>query len=160
MLIVPRMLLSLPSKTVMVWALFFLRTRPVKVCTPLSEVRNVYLPGRVAELSELADFTVRLRCYKRIHVICDNAVFHRPDRCRKMREYLKRWRHRVVLHFLPTYAPETNPIERIWWHLHEEITRNHRCPTIDDLLQLIFDWLEARKCYLIETSLYRQARAA
>jgi hypothetical protein len=68
----------------------------VKVCTPLSEVRNVYLPGRVAELSELADFTVRLRCYKRIHVICDNAVFHRPDRCRKMREYLKRWRHRVV----------------------------------------------------------------
>ncbi|HKA01017.1 MAG TPA: IS630 family transposase [Candidatus Solibacter sp.] len=111
-------------------------------------------------LGHLDELRGRLRCYKRIHVICDNAVFHRPDRCRKMREYLKRWRHRVVLHFLPTYAPETNPIERIWWHLHEEITRNHRCPTIDDLLQLIFDWLEARKCYLIETSLYRQPRAA
>jgi hypothetical protein len=32
-----------------------------------------------------------------------------------------------------TYAPDTSPIERVWWRLHEEITRNHRCQTMDDL---------------------------
>jgi putative transposase len=111
-------------------------------------------------LAHVDELRRRLRCYRRIHVICDNATFHRPDRCRKVRDYLARWGHRVVLHFLPTYAPETNPIERVWWHLHEEITRNHRCPTMDDLLTLVFDWLEAGSYYRIETSLYRNARAA
>jgi transposase len=28
-----------------------------------------------------------------------------------------------VIHYLPKYAPETNPIERLWWHLHEAIPR-------------------------------------
>jgi putative transposase len=111
-------------------------------------------------LAHLDELRRRLRCYTRIHVICDNAAFHRPDRCRKVREYLERWGHRVVLHFLPTYAPETNPIERVWWHLHEQITRNHRCPNIDDLLKLVFDWLDAGSYYRIETSLYRNAKAA
>ncbi len=111
----------------------------------------------VAHLEELRR---RLRCYQRIHVLCDNAIFHRPDRCRKVAQYLQRWGHRIVLHFLPTYAPETNPIERIWWHLHEEITRDHRCPAIEDLLQLVFDWLEARSYYRIETSLYRNLKTA
>jgi len=111
-------------------------------------------------LAHLDELRRRLRCYTRIHVICDNASFHRPDRCRKVREYLEHSGHRVVLHFLPAYAPQTNPIERIWWHLHEEITRNHRCPTIEDLLQLVFDWLAGQTYYPIETSLYRNARAA
>jgi hypothetical protein len=48
---------------------------------------------------------------------------------------------RVRLHYLLKYAPETNPIERVRWHLHETITRNHRCHTIDVLLRQIFQWL-------------------
>ena len=78
----------------------------------------------------LDDLRRRLRCYRRIHVICDNAKFHD---CAKVRQFLAQRGHRIVIHFLPTYAPETNPIERVWWHLHEEITRNHRCKTIDEL---------------------------
>jgi transposase len=100
----------------------------------------------------------RLRCYPVIHVICDNAIFHNPERCRKVRDYLKRWGHRIRLHFLPTYAPETNPIERVWWHLHEEITRNHRCQDIDQLLDLVLAWLSAGSHFDIETSLYDSAR--
>jgi transposase len=102
----------------------------------------------------------RFRRYRRIHVICDNAIFHRPDRCRKVQEYLAKWGHRIVLHFLPTYAPETNPIERVWWHLHEEITRNHRCPDIEELLDLVFSWLDVAPYFEIETSVYDVARAA
>jgi transposase len=105
-------------------------------------------------LAHLDELRRRLRRYRVIHVICDNAVFHDPARCRKVQQYLNRWGHRVQLHFLPTYAPETNPIERVWWHLHEEITRNHRCRDIQELLKLVFDWLSAGSCFEIETSIY------
>jgi transposase len=111
-------------------------------------------------LAHLDELRRRFRRYRVIHVICDNAIFHKPARCAKVREYLARWGHRVQLHFLPTYAPETNPIERVWWHLHEEITRNHRCRDIEDLLDLIFEWLSAGSHFEIETSLYDAARAA
>jgi putative transposase len=88
-------------------------------------------------LAHLDDLRRRLRAYRTIHVICDNAAFHN---CRAVHEYVARWGHRIVLHFLPTYAPETNPIERVWWHLHETITRNHRCRSIEELLDLAYDW--------------------
>src|SRR3712207_7345632 len=44
--------------------------------------------------------------------------------------------------FRSLYAPETNPIERVWWHLHDEVTRNHQCRTMEELLDLVFRWLE------------------
>jgi hypothetical protein len=90
-------------------------------------------------LEHLDDLRSRLRKYRTIHVICDNAAFHD---CRRVNDYLERWGHRIQIHFLPKYAPETNPIERVWWHLHETITRNHRCRTIDELLEQVYRWLE------------------
>jgi transposase len=108
----------------------------------------------------LNDLRWRLRRYRVIHVICDNARFHKPEHCRRIAAYLTKWGHRVVLHFLPTYAPETNPIERVWWHLHEEITRNHRCRDIQELLGLVFGWLENRSPFTIEGSIYEEEDAA
>jgi putative transposase len=118
--------------------------------------------GRNADLflAHLDELRRRFRRYRVIHVICDNAVFHTPGRCRKVRDYLAQWGHRIQLHFLPTYAPETNPIERVWWHLHEEITRNHRCQDIEELLDLIFEWLSVGSHFAIETSLYNELKAA
>jgi transposase len=111
-------------------------------------------------LRHLDELRRRYRCYRRIHVICDNATFHKPQGCKKVQEYLAKWGHRIVLHFLPTYAPETNPIERVWWHLHEEITRNHRCRNIEELLDLVFGWLSAGPYFEIETSVYDDVQAA
>jgi transposase len=111
-------------------------------------------------LAHLDELRRRYRRYRVIHVICDNAAFHTPARCRKVREYVQRWGHRVRVHFLPTYAPETNPIERVWWHLHEEVTRNHRCKDIEELLDLVFDWLDAGSTFQIETSVYDTAKVA
>jgi putative transposase len=108
-------------------------------------------------LAHLDELRRRLRCYRRIHVVCDNARFHN---CQAVWEYLHGWGHRIVLHFLPTYAPETNPIERVWWHLHEDITRNHRCQDIEELLDQVFEWLTDQKPFRIETSLYRNQAAA
>jgi transposase len=101
-----------------------------------------------------------LRRYRVIHVLCDNARFHKAKTCKRVQEYLQRWGHRIVLHYVPLYAPETNPIERVWWHLHDEITRNHRCPTIEELLDLVFRWLEAGNPYAIEGSVYPIPKAA
>jgi transposase len=118
--------------------------------------------GRNADLflAHLDELRRTFRRHRVIHVICDNAAFHRPDRCRKVRQYLEQWGHRVRLHFLPAYAPETNPIERVWWHLHEEVTRNHRCRDIEQLIDMIFDWLNLQSHFPIETSLYQTKTAA
>jgi transposase len=108
-------------------------------------------------VAHLDDLRKRLRCYRHIYVICDNAKFHD---CRLVDEFLARWGHRITLVFLPKYAPQANPIERVWWHLHEEITRNHRCQSIDELVELVFDWFGYKDKFAIETSIYPQALAA
>lgn len=105
----------------------------------------------------LEDLRTRLRCYHKIHVICDNAIFHDS---RAVHAYLAQHADRMAIHFLPKYAPDLNPIERIWWHLHEEITRNHRCATIDELLDLVFEWLEHRRPFQIERDAYLRSNAA
>jgi putative transposase len=111
-------------------------------------------------LAHLDDLRRLLRRYRRIHVICDNAIFHDPERTKRVAEYLAKHGERIVLHFLPTYSPDTNPIERVWWHLHEEVTRNHRCKDIDALLDMVFNWLAAGSRFEIETSVYDTAMAA
>jgi transposase len=45
-------------------------------------------------------------------------------------------RLRASIRYLPTYAPECNPVERVWWRLHEAVTRNPRYATMEELLQL------------------------
>jgi putative transposase len=102
-------------------------------------------------LAHLDQLRRRYRRYKIIHVICDNA---KPHSAKRVQEYLARWGHRVRLHYLPAYAPECNPIERVWWHLHEEVTRNHRCADIEALLDRVFDWLGIRGPFDVETSVY------
>jgi|SRR5262245_11350815 len=105
-------------------------------------------PGRRrnAELfvAHLDDLRRRMRGYRKVHVICDNASFH--GGC-LVRDYLARWGHRIELHYLPKYAPETNPIERVWWQLHETLTRNHRCHTIDELVADVFAWINSDRCF-------------
>lgn len=103
-------------------------------------------------LAHLDDLRSRLRGFQRIHVICDNARFHD---CKAVREYLAQWAHRIELHYLPKYAPETNPIERVWWHLHETITRNHRCQTLDELLDQVFAWAKAHRTFYFQTHSFR-----
>jgi hypothetical protein len=117
-------------------------------------------PGRRrnAELfvAHLDDLRCRLRAYRVIHVICDNARFHD---CRAVRDFLDRCAGRIVLHSLPKYAPETNPIERIWWHLHETITRNHRCRSIDELLSEVYSWAETQPTFYFQTAGFRETYA-
>jgi transposase len=123
--------------------------------------RVILTEGRAKEgrsaalfLRHLDDLRRAFRHYKVVHVICDNARTHKPDKSKAVKKYLAEWSGRVVIHYLPTYAPETNPVERLWWRLHEAVTRNHRCHTMAELLDLTFAWFEARTHFRVETSIY------
>jgi transposase len=107
-------------------------------------------------VAHLEDLRCRLRAYRVIHVICDNARFHD---CRLVRDYLARHGGRIVVHYLPKYAPETNPIERVWWHLHETITRNHRCCSIDELLNEVYAWADTHETFYLQTASFRDTYA-
>ena len=108
-------------------------------------------------LRHLDDLRRRLRRYKKVHVICDKAGFHTSH---EVIEYL--WEHegRIEVHLLPSHSQDLNPIERVWWHLHEEITRNHRCRDLGELLDRVFAWLGQENPFEIEGSVYPKASAA
>jgi putative transposase len=112
--------------------------------------------GRTAGLfcRHLDDLRRAFRRYRVVHVICDNAFNHVPERSRLVRAYLARWGERVRLHFLPKYSPDCNPVERVWWRLHEAVTRNHRCASMEELLDLTFEWLAERRFFRVRDSIY------
>jgi transposase len=68
---------------------------------------------------------------RRIHLVVDNYVAHSAHAVARTLDEL---RGRVALHFLPPYCPDANRIERVWQDLHANVTRNHRCKTMNHLL--------------------------
>jgi len=56
-----------------------------------------------------------------IHVFLDNARYHHA---KLVQEWLARPGCRIKLHFIPTYCPHLNPIERLWGVMHRNITHN------------------------------------
>lgn len=40
------------------------------------------------------------------------------------------------------YCPNDNKIERLWKALHDNVTRNHRCPTLEALMDEVEAWLD------------------
>jgi len=111
-------------------------------------------PKRDADLfvRHLHELRRKLRRYRKIHVICDNAKFH--WNCWAVWEFVARYGERVVLHFLPKYAPECNPVERVCWHLREAITRNHSCQDLPELIEQVLGWLTQRKAFPVEDKVY------
>jgi transposase len=63
---------------------------------------------------------------------------------------------RVVLHFLPPYCPDANRIERVWLDLHANVTRNHRCRTIQKRMRRVQGYLLARNAQCRASPTLRQ----
>lgn len=94
---------------------------------------------------------------RRIHLILDNYIIHSAKATQRM---LAQLGGKVVLHFLPPYCPDANRIERVWQDLHANVTRNHRCKTMADLLENAHRFLDSyvwRRA--IETTVRRRATA-
>ncbi|WP_167594370.1 hypothetical protein [Corallococcus coralloides] len=64
-----------------------------------------------------------------------------------------------MLHFLPPYCPEGNRSERVWWHAHANVTRNHRCKKMEALLAEVDAYLDTRNSQKTASPLLRAAPA-
>ncbi len=75
---------------------------------------------------------------KVIHLVLDNFKIHDS---RATRAAVQALGGRVKLHFLPPYSPEGNKIERLWLDLHANVTRNHRCRDMSELMNNVYKYL-------------------
>ena len=48
---------------------------------------------------------------------------------------------RIVLHFVPSYCPHLNPIERLWKVMHEHVTHNKCYAKFRDFAEAVLDFL-------------------
>ena len=76
-----------------------------------------------------------------IHVVLDNYRVHHSKITRAAVAALG---GRIVLHFLPPYCPGDNKIERVCLDLHANVTRNHRCGDMPELMRKVSNYLNAR----------------
>jgi len=72
---------------------------------------------------------------------------------------LKRWQVNRIAKFLPNLRlimTLRHPIERVWWVLHEQITRNHQCQDLPELVDLVLAWVADRKRFTVEDAAYHK----
>ncbi len=69
----------------------------------------------------------------KIHVILDNYSIHHTKQVKESLD--TKAGRRITLQFLPPYCPDHNKIERDWQDLHANVTRNHRCSTMKELMK-------------------------
>lgn len=85
------------------------------------------------------------RSYSRakvIHLVLDNFKIHSS---KAVQAACERWGDRVQFHFLPPYCPDENRIERLWKDLHDNVTRNHTCTGMEQLMRNVNNYLESRR---------------
>jgi len=80
----------------------------------------------------------RAKC---IHIVLDNFKIHHSQRTKLA---LASAGNRIRLHFLPPYCPDHNRIERTWKDLHDNVTRNHRCRNMKELMTEVNAYLGNR----------------
>ena len=81
---------------------------------------------------------------RKIHLILDNYCIHYSW---ATIDWLEEYGHKFEFHFLPPYCPSANKIERCWVNLHANVTRNHRCRTIEELMVEVEAWLDSKDKY-------------
>jgi transposase len=73
-----------------------------------------------------------------IHVFLDNARYHHA---KAVRDWMRQPGRRIVLHFIPSYCPHLNPIERLWKVMHENVTHNKTYPRFRDFADAVLGFL-------------------
>lgn len=82
----------------------------------------------------------------RIHVIWDNARYHRNDEVQEFAKELG-----IKLHYLPPYSPNLNPIERVWKLMHESVRYNKYYGKFSEFADATLGFLKGigrKKCIL------------
>jgi len=85
----------------------------------------------------LTDVLSRTR--KHIILIQDGAPYHRG---RKMKEFFKKYAHRITVFQLPSYSPDFNPIEKLWKNVKTTGTHLKYFPSFEALTKTVDNLLE------------------
>lgn len=136
---------------------WMLRGQQKEVATPGQNVKR-YLAGALdAQTGELIwvegdkknsflfirllwELTLHYPEAKKIHVILDNYSIHHTEQVKQ--SLSAEQGQRLKLHFLPPYCPDHNKIERSWQDLHANVTRNHTCRDMGQLMQNVRRYLK------------------
>ena len=62
-------------------------------------------------------------------MVVDNVRYHHAKR---LKPILEKYKHIIELVYLPSYSPDLNLIERIWWYMRKKITHNRYLETMED----------------------------
>jgi transposase len=63
----------------------------------------------------------------RIHLILDRGPYNRSQKTQEAAS-----KYGIVLHYLPPYSPNLNPIERVWKVMNEHVRNNHFFESADE----------------------------
>lgn len=102
----------------------------------------------------LKKLTVVYARAKVIHVILDNYGIHSSN---IIGIALAHFARRVRLHFLPPYCPDYNRIERVWQDLHANVTRNHQCAGMTELMREVRYYLQKRNRRTLKMAVAKSA---
>jgi transposase len=103
--------------------------------TRMIEVETIDAISTIRLLESLEALYPLMVC---IHVFLDNARYHHA---KLVTEWLSRPGCRIELHFLPTYCPHLNPIERLWGVMHKNVTHNRCYETCAEFAEATLDFL-------------------
>ena len=73
-----------------------------------------------------------------IHVFLDNARYHHAV---LVQQWLARPGCRIKVHYIPSYCPHLDPIERLWGLMHRHVTHNRGYATYNDFCRSVLHFL-------------------
>lgn len=94
--------------------------------------------GLFLELLQAIEHGYPMTAYREVFVVLDNFSIHKA---KVVRHWLEQ-HPRIKLIFLPTYCPQGNPIERLFWEVHDKCTRNHRRRKIEQVVGDVKTYLQ------------------
>jgi transposase len=74
----------------------------------------------------------------KIHLILDNGPYNTSNQTKEAAPL-----YGIVLHYLPTYSPNLNPIERVWKVMNEYTRNNHFFKSAKDFRQEILNFFSS-----------------
>ena len=103
--------------------------------TKMLEVLTVNAESTIALLMAIM---IMYPAKRLIHVFLDNARYHHAE---MVEEWLARPECRIKLHFIPTYCPHLDPIERLWGLMHKNVTHNRCYAKFNDFCNAVLGFL-------------------
>lgn len=100
---------------------------------------HIYPRKRTMEVENWLASVCELFADQFIFLVWDNASTHTTE---LLLPFFEAHRGQILPLFLPTYSPWLNLIERLWWQMRSDITRNHFFGTIHQTCQAVINWLE------------------